>query len=475
MHPQFLGNLQFKRMFLAEAHLAARVRHPNVVPTLDVIVQDQELLIVMEYVHGESLFSLMRACRAAEGMVPLSIACAILVATLQGLDAAHEARDEKGRPLDIVHRDVSPHNVLVGTDGVARVLDFGVAKAVQVQSETNPGTLKGKFSYMAPEAFRGESLTRQADVFSAAVVLWELLAGRKLFNQATEQERVLAVIAGRYPSPSDVNPRVPLALSRVAMTGLHFDQNARYRTALEMAEAIENSVSIASQRLVGAWVSQIAGEVLEQRAELMHRIETSSIVERSSLQNLTSLVAQNPSSVPAVSRRTARPESANARRFVASRWHRLHAVALGSALLAVGLVIVATRLPAPGEGVGPLASRAPQASAAGPSWATRLTPTANSVTPSRGDLESTAPISPPGPESHLEWTTSAGRFEPDAFANSELAASARLSGLPVHRTGLAQTSKPSQASSKAKQRSSREGPAPVRSPRPNNDFLPNEL
>ena len=136
MHRHFLHDPDFKQMFLAEARLAARVFHPNVVPIVDVLSRDDEVIIVMEYIHGESLHALIRAAVKADESISIPIGCAIVAAALEGLHAAHEARNEKGEPLGIVHRDVSPHNVLVGTDGVARVLDFGIAKAVHAQNQT---------------------------------------------------------------------------------------------------------------------------------------------------------------------------------------------------------------------------------------------------------------------------------------------------------------------------------------------------
>jgi hypothetical protein len=201
------------------------------------------------------------------------------VSVLHGLHAAHEARDESGKPLGIIHRDVSPHNVLVGADGVARVLDFGVAKAIHAHQDTDPGRLKGKFSYMAPEVIRGEPGTRKADVFSAAVVTWELITGRKLFAGATDQERMYQILGGVYPTPSSLRADVPASLDRIVMKGLRPDPNARYATATEMAIELEREISLASARVVGEWVTELAGATLEQRAELIHEIEASSVLQ----------------------------------------------------------------------------------------------------------------------------------------------------------------------------------------------------
>ncbi|MFZ5896233.1 MAG: protein kinase domain-containing protein [Myxococcota bacterium] len=289
MHRHFLQDPEFKRMFLEEALLAARVRHPNVVPIVDVLSHESELIIVMEYVHGESLLALMRLAHARGGF-PLPVAAAMIVGALQGLHAAHEAKNERGEPLGIVHRDVSPHNILVGADGVARVVDFGVARAVLAKEESKPGILKGKFSYMAPEVVRGAQPTRQADVFSTAVVLWEMLAGRKLFAGASEHERLMAIIGGNYPSPRQFNPNVPLALERIVMKGLAVDPRHRYAHALEMAIDLERDVDIASQRVVGEWVSEHAVDELDRRAMLLHDIETSAVIPAASVGDRHSVV-----------------------------------------------------------------------------------------------------------------------------------------------------------------------------------------
>jgi serine/threonine protein kinase len=167
LHPQYAKDPEFVSMFLDEARLAARIRHPNVVTTLDVVTTGAEIFLVMEYVQGESLSRLLRAVRPMMTPADTRIVATIVSGVLHGLHAAHEARDEQGQPLRIVHRDVSPQNVLVGTDGVPRVLDFGVAKAAGRVQTTREGQLKGKLAYMAPEQVRGE-VTRVTDVYSAS-------------------------------------------------------------------------------------------------------------------------------------------------------------------------------------------------------------------------------------------------------------------------------------------------------------------
>jgi serine/threonine-protein kinase len=192
MHANLAKDPEFVSMFLDEARLAARIRHPNVIGTLDVVALAGELFLVMEYVHGESLFRLMKAARDAGSPIPLPIVSAIMVGVLDGLHAAHEATNEREEPLGIVHRDVSPHNVIVGaSDGLARVLDFGIAKAADRTHSTQDGQIKGKLSYMAPEQLASEAVDRRSDIYAASVVLWEAIAGRRMLSGEGELKSVV--------------------------------------------------------------------------------------------------------------------------------------------------------------------------------------------------------------------------------------------------------------------------------------------
>jgi len=179
LFPGFATDASFRQMLLDEARFASRIRQPNVVPILDVVEAERDLYVVMEYVHGLPLAGALE--RAGDAPMPVEIAVAIAEAVLLGLQAAHEARAEDGTPLGIVHRDVSPQNILIGADGVPRLIDFGIAKAATRLQVTDPGVIKGKAGYMAPEQLLSEPVSRHADVFSASVVLWEMLAGRRLF------------------------------------------------------------------------------------------------------------------------------------------------------------------------------------------------------------------------------------------------------------------------------------------------------
>jgi eukaryotic-like serine/threonine-protein kinase len=272
LHPQFARSKEFVAQFLDEAQLAARIRHPNVVSVLDVVARDGELFIVMEYVEGETLSHLVGSARAP---VPVAICSAILTQVLLGLHAAHEAKTEHGTPLEIVHRDVSPQNVLVGVNGVSRLLDFGVAKAVSRVHTTENGKIKGKLSYMAPEQLRAAPLDRRVDVFAAGVVLWELLTGRRLFARSDPGATVAAVLAGDVTPPSDFRPELPPDLDAIVMKALAPAAPARFSTAREMAVALEGCVPPASSLKVSAWLESVAGGAIRARARHLRASEES--------------------------------------------------------------------------------------------------------------------------------------------------------------------------------------------------------
>jgi eukaryotic-like serine/threonine-protein kinase len=365
LHPHLLLDAEFKRMFIDEARLAARIRHPNVVPTLDVVVQPNELFLVMEYVQGEALSFLRKAAKQQKEAIPAAICGAIMVGALQGLHAAHECKNEKGELLNIVHRDVSPQNILVGVDGVARVLDFGVAKAMQARQDTRPGTVKGKSAYMAPEQIRSEPLTRRADIFAASVVFWEILTTKRLFGGATEEERIYKVLHAKFPPPSVLAPGLPAGLDEVVMKGLNPNPEERYQSALEMAEAIEKTMTLASQRVIGEWVTRIGAESLGKRAEILKPVEISKIIsvpppsrpDPDGMQRLDNKLSQleKEASVPGGVTNFGMGLSQDPS---APWWRDRRAIALGSAAGALGLlgIVMALR-----SGPGPAPAARPEA------------------------------------------------------------------------------------------------------------------
>lgn len=276
MRPEVANNRRFVDMFLAEARVASRVRHPNVVSTLDVVSRDGELWLVMDYVHGESLARLLGD--HPEEPVPLEIACAVLVQALQGLEAVHNATSEHGDPLGVVHRDVSPQNVLVDVHGMARLLDFGAAKTAVSSDIADEGMLIGKLAYMAPEQIRGEQVDRRADVFAAAVVLWEVLTGRRLFRAKNAKATARRVLAGKVPPVAKFRRGVPEELDRAVQRALTPAAEGRFVSASEFAEALARAVAPATHQQVGDFVQQRAAHALDVRSELLVEVETRSEV-----------------------------------------------------------------------------------------------------------------------------------------------------------------------------------------------------
>jgi eukaryotic-like serine/threonine-protein kinase len=276
LHAHLAMDPDFVSMFLDEARLAARIRHPNVVQTLDVVASNDEVFLVMDYVEGESLARLMRIVMGRGEAVPADCASALLIPVLLGLEAAHEAKDDHGEPLGLVHRDVSPQNILVDLDGVARVLDFGVAKALGQSHSTSDGQLKGKLAYMAPEQVIAGEVDRRTDVFAASIVLWEALTGTRLFKAETDARVMHLVLHAPIPPPSAFVHSLSPALDDVVMRGLERDPNDRFETAEEMAHALEDAAPPMAPRKLAAWVRGLLGDKLAARARLVREIESAS-------------------------------------------------------------------------------------------------------------------------------------------------------------------------------------------------------
>jgi serine/threonine protein kinase len=287
LHKQFASDPEFVAMFLDEARLAARIQHPNVVTTLDVVASGGELFLVMEYVPGESVARISRALRERRETLPLHILSAIITGVLHGLHAAHEAKDERGQPLGIVHRDISPQNVLVGADGVARVLDFGVAKAAGRLQTTREGEIKGKLSYMPPEQLRGGVVERRSDVYAVGIMLWELVTGERLFSGVNEGAIVAKVLEARIETPSDVvmrsidtkktlddrRRRQLLLLDPTILRALAASPEERFATAREMALEIERKLPPATGTEVADFLDGIVKDELSARAAVVAKIE----------------------------------------------------------------------------------------------------------------------------------------------------------------------------------------------------------
>lgn len=341
MHPYLAGDPEMVAMFLDEARLSTKIHHPHVVGVSDVDMVGNDLVIVMEYVPGMNLLALQRALKKASGTrLPVRVVLRIMLDVLGGLHAAHELRDEHGRPLNIVHRDVSPHNVLVGLDGNAKIMDFGVATAAGRLAQTQAdGTVKGKLRYLSPEQLHRKPLDRRVDVFSAGIVLWEALTGESLFGTGTEAETLGRVLRHPIAPPSTHEPAVTLALDEVCLKALERDRDRRYATALELAQAIEKAAAgeIASRQEVAALVRNVAGEEMARHEEALAAAPSTSrpvASARAALGDTESGVSQDPP----------RAKSGGSRMLVVAAL----SLALGGALVwALGLVQSRPRVDAP--------------------------------------------------------------------------------------------------------------------------------
>jgi serine/threonine-protein kinase len=263
---------EFRRMFLTEARLSARLNHPNIVQVYEVTERDNAPIIVMEYLEGKPL-SDMRAERS--GAVPLKIQLRVLADGLLGLHYSHELKDFDGRLLELVHRDFTPHNLFVTYDGQAKVLDFGIAKLSGSMVETQTGVIKGKLRYMPPEQVLGNRVDRRADIFAAGVIMWEAITGKRMWSDASEATILNRVASGEIPSPLSANPDVPPALAEICMKALAPNMDDRYKTAADFRAALEEWL-----RLSGSAVStsEVAEYMTTTFAEF--REATRSVVEQ---------------------------------------------------------------------------------------------------------------------------------------------------------------------------------------------------
>jgi hypothetical protein len=275
-HQHLLEDSSFRRMFVEEARLASKIHHPNVVPVLDVEERTGgQLLLVMDYIEGASLAELMDACNQRGGTIPPRISVRIALDALAGLHAAHELTDTAGRQLRLVHRDVSPHNVLVGIDGTSRVADFGIAKSVVSKGVTESGVLKGKLAYMAPEYIQRQECDARSDVFSMAIVAWEATAGRRLFKGESDYDTLRKIVQEPAAPLSSVAPWVGSALDAVITAALDPDRNHRTPTARAFAEALESAARkhdlVATSGEVGDFLREVVADRLSQRRDRLRR------------------------------------------------------------------------------------------------------------------------------------------------------------------------------------------------------------
>jgi eukaryotic-like serine/threonine-protein kinase len=255
--PNLTANANFMGMFLDEARLSTQLTHANIVQVFDVGRSGESMYIVMEFVDGFNLRRIFQKAVEAGYCIPLEIACYVMTQVCEGLAHAHEKRDTKGNHLRIVHRDLSPPNVLVSRSGEVKITDFGLAKAITQSNITDPGIVKGKFSYLSPEACHGHAVDHRADIFSAGIVMWELLSRRRLFMGKTDADTVELVKACKIPALSKFHPSVTPEFERIIGRALEADPQSRYTSAREFGEALTNYLFSRNLKVTGYDLSSL--------------------------------------------------------------------------------------------------------------------------------------------------------------------------------------------------------------------------
>ncbi|MFL5346169.1 MAG: serine/threonine protein kinase [Hyalangium sp.] len=262
--PHLAEDEEFLSMFLEEARLVARLQHPNLVTILDLLEVEGRHCLAMEYVQGDDVRRLDKQARLKGKLLPAGLVLRIISEAASGLDYAHKARDAQGQPLRLVHRDVSPQNILVGFDGAVKIIDFGVAKAAGSGQQTATGVLKGKYPYMSPEQASGQAIDGRSDQFALGVVMWELLTGRRLFKGETDMMTLRLVKDCQVPPPSQLNPKLPPGLDAVVLRALSPTPDKRYPDCGALRLALEDYII---QLRLAASTAHLSGYLRELYAD----------------------------------------------------------------------------------------------------------------------------------------------------------------------------------------------------------------
>jgi len=269
MLTELADETEFVTMFLDEVRLVRAIQHPNVVKIFDVGDAGGVMWMSMEWVEGESLHTVI-AEAGKRRAIPPELAVKIIADAASGLHAAHELRDDQGNLRGVVHRDVSPHNILIGTNGTVKLVDFGVAKAIgRVSEATRAGQLKGKFGYMSPEQALGKQVDRRSDIFSLGIVLFELTTSRRLFRGEHDIDTLKLVIGGPIPRPTSIDPKYPPGLERIALKALDRNADQRYQTAEQLADDLRAYLKaervVVAQNALSGLMKRVLGDRIEQR------------------------------------------------------------------------------------------------------------------------------------------------------------------------------------------------------------------
>jgi serine/threonine protein kinase len=301
IQPHLADSKQLREMFLTEARIAARLEHPNIVATYELGEVDGKYFISMEYLPGEDLSAIITGCQ--DSRMPIDVAAALTQQAAQGLHYAHEARDGQGRPIGLVHRDVSPRNIFVTYHGVVKLLDFGVVRGPERQKSI-PGVFKGKYGYCAPEQIEGRAVDRRTDVFCLGIALWECLTGARLFDASTDVATIDAVRSRPIEPPSALRPDVPQELDAITLRALAREPDRRFKNAHDMSEELDRFLVGQDERptskSLGRWMETIFGA---ERASLKKAVSQGGDVE-ATLDRLLALNAIRPAGGETTGERT---------------------------------------------------------------------------------------------------------------------------------------------------------------------------
>jgi serine/threonine protein kinase len=273
IYPQLSRSEDFVQMFISEARIAVELTHPNISHIYDLGEVDGDYFIAMEYIHGKDCYRLIKRCQARGRRIPIGLVCHIVLQVLEGLEYAHRKKDLAGTPMRIVHRDVSPRNVLLSYEGGVKLIDFGIAKAATLGEHTRVGTIKGKVNYMSPEQARGEELDARSDLFSAGLFMYELIHQVKLFAGGSEIKTLDLIRECKVPSIREQNPNLPDEIERILMKSLAKEREHRYASAQEFARDLQqfmarNDIVVGSSLLSEFVRDAFSAEVSAEEREL---------------------------------------------------------------------------------------------------------------------------------------------------------------------------------------------------------------
>jgi serine/threonine-protein kinase len=289
---------EFLNMFLDEARLAARLSHPNVVQTNEVGHIGNRYFIAMEYLDGQPLNRILQRFKRDNAGMPLGMHIRILIDVLAGLHHAHELADYDGTPLEVVHRDVSPHNVFVTYDGQIKVVDFGIAKAMNSSSETRAGVIKGKVAYMSPEQARGDKVDRRSDIFAVGVMFWEAMTGQRLWKGLTDVAMLHRIIKGDIPSPKTIKGDLPDKMAEICMKALAPNREERFESAADFQSALEDLLTEMGERIAVRDIGKLVAKTFDQ-----DRVRIKSVIEaqiKKSSTSTTTLPSIDPLAVSGI-------------------------------------------------------------------------------------------------------------------------------------------------------------------------------